>query len=98
MTQEKLWWHDKDFELFWGACFECCDYDKLLAKIEAIAAEAERRGREKALEEALPFQFDVNARLKSICQECRNERLVDGKETTDGHEYTVRVPKSFFES
>ena len=49
MTNEKWWWHDKDFEMFWGGCFECCEYEKLLEKIERIATEAERRGYEKAM-------------------------------------------------
>lgn len=46
---KEWWWFDKDFEFYFGAMFECGDFERLCDKIKTIIAEAERRERAKVL-------------------------------------------------
>ena len=82
-TNEKEWWYDEHFGNSWAGCFECCDYESLLEKINSIVSEAERRGYERALMEIKQTYPRVSIMFQTDW----------GREDS-----AYLVPKSFFEA
>lgn len=57
-TNEKEWWYNEHLIGLYGAMFECGDYEGLVEKIRKIVAEADRRGRVAAWEEAVQMAYE----------------------------------------
>jgi predicted transcriptional regulator len=58
------WWFDEDFEYYYGAMFECGDFERLCDKINAILSEHSKRIIEE-LEEVTKYE-----RHECFCSGC----------------------------